>query len=155
MSLKHIRPLAAIITVALCLPQAFGARPKLPPASKVEILAPAPGAELNGTSTVRIRITPSKGHKPPTTAFFGIGGGTPLGADAAGWPDRRMDRQDDTEMVPNGTQDLMVVTDDKRAKATIKVTTKNPLKVFFADLHSATPATRTARSPRCRSPICP
>lgn len=134
MSLKNL----LLVTAIIFLPCLAEAQQQRPPASKVEILAPAPGAELSGTIAVRIKITPTKGQKLPTVAYFGVGGGPP-------WvPMQRNDQtgewaaEIDTAMIPNGTHDLMVVTDDKRAKATMQVTTKNPLKVFFADLHSHT-----------------
>ena len=138
MSLRHSLPLAAIITLGVCLPQASGAQPKRPPASKVEILAPAAGAELQGNIQVRIKINPPEGQKPPTTVYFGIGGGPP-------WVQMKQVEQTgewvaetDSTMIPNGPHQLTIVTDDKRAKAAIQVTLNNPLKVFFADLHSHT-----------------
>jgi len=137
MSLKQSLPLAAMFAVLICLPRAFGAQPPRPPAPKVEILAPAPGAELQRSVQVRVRITPPEGQKLPTTVFVGI--------DGPPWVQMTGNEQTgqwaaelDSTLIPNGPRELTVVTDEKRARAAIRVNVKNPLKVFFADLHSHT-----------------
>jgi len=108
-----------------------------PPASKVEILTPSAGQELNGTVDVRIKITPPEGGQMPTLARVGLGG--PPWA-----PIERVEGSNewtgriDTTMAPNGLEKLTVVTSEKRARAAIEVKLESPLKVFFADLHSHT-----------------
>jgi len=44
----------------------------------------------------------------------------------------------DTTLVPNGPQSLEVITDDKRSRLSVVFTVDNPLRHFFADLHSHT-----------------
>ena len=44
----------------------------------------------------------------------------------------------DSRLVPNGPQTLIVVTDERRARAEMPVTVKNPLQIYFGDLHSHT-----------------
>ena len=138
MNQNHSLPLVVAIALGICLLPACGAQPKRPPASAVEILSPESGAELHGTVTVRIKITPPEDRKPPTTAYCGIGGGPP-------WVLMKRDDQTgewaaetDSTMIPNGTHELRIATDEKRARAAIQVNIKNPFKVFVADLHSHT-----------------
>ena len=137
MSIKQALLIATIVALISCLPQLVEAQQKRPPSSKVEILQPAAGAILQGKVTVDVKITPPKGQKPPTTVYLGIGGPP--------WVEMEQSKQTghwtaevDSAMVPNGSHDLIVVTNDKRARAAIGVRTKNPLQVFFADLHSHT-----------------
>ncbi len=136
MSLKQLLPFA-IAAAFICIPPTAKAQSKRPPAWKVEILAPAPGAELRGETRVRVKITPPEGKKQPTIARFGIGGPP--------WVQMEQNEQTgewtgkmDTAMVPNGTHQLLIVTDNWWARAAVKVKVQNPLKVYFADLHGHT-----------------
>jgi len=108
-----------------------------PPAPKVEILQPAADQQLSGTVEVRIKVTTPEGAVAPTTASVGLGGPpwTPMkgAAESGEWT-----AMVDTTMVPNGQQALTVLTDDRRAQAKLNVSVENPLKVFFAGLHSHT-----------------
>jgi hypothetical protein len=147
MNLKYSLSLAVTIALGHCLLQASAAQPARPPVSKVEILVPAPEAELHGTVAVRVRITPPEGQKPPAAVYCGIGGGPP-------WVRMERDSQagewtaeTDSAMVPNGAQELRVVTDERRVRAAVKVNTKNPFKVFVADLHGHTSNSDGALTP--------
>ena len=46
--------------------------------------------------------------------------------------------QIDSRLVPNGPQQLIVITEERRARAEIPVTVKNNLQIYFGDLHSHT-----------------
>jgi len=39
-------------------------------------------------------------------------------------------------MVPNGSQTLIVITDERRARAEMPISVKNSLPIFIGDLHS-------------------
>jgi hypothetical protein len=134
---KIVLPLAATIAVALCISELAGAQPKPPPASKVEILQPAPGTELQGNIEVRVRITPPAGQQPPAAVYSGLGGPPWVAMQPAEQTGEWTAALDST-LVPNGTHELTVLSDERRARASVQVTVKNPLRVFFADLHSHT-----------------
>ncbi len=127
-----------ILIVALII---SGTRPvgaaERPPSSKVEILQPSAGQSLTGTADLRVKITPPEGGRMPTTVYAGLAG-PPWSALARVEGTGEWTGQLDTAMVPNWEQTLLVMTSEKRARASVKVKLENPLKLFFADLHSHT-----------------
>lgn len=131
----------AIVVVAVAavlvgnLAVATAAQRKRPPAPKVQVLEPSVDAELVGTVSVRIRITAPDGIRLPSSAFVGLGGQPWIEMDKL---ENEWAAKFDSTMVPNGPQVLIVITDNKRARAEVKVSVKNPLKHYFADLHSHT-----------------
>jgi len=111
----------------------------------VEFLEPAPGAEVTGTIAVEVKITAHHGAKLPSTAFVGVDGAPWLEMKGTGkgvWKSRV-----DTTMSPNGKRHVVVITDDRRVRGDVLVTAKNPLMVFFADLHSHTSYSDGALTP--------
>ena len=116
---------------------------------KVEILQPVGGEVLAGDVDVHVKchvhITPPADSSLPSSVYAGLGGP----------PWVRLERVEesnewkgdlDTTMVPNGSHALIVMTDDtsfwdgvtrqRGTGASQQVTVENPIKVFFADLHS-------------------
>ncbi len=105
------------------------------PKIKVRILAPQASNTLSGTVEVRATFTPGPGAKMPTQALVGF--------DGPPWVKMSHDGSEgawkgsiDTTMVPNGSQRLTVVSDERYGRGGIDVTVTNALKCFFADLHA-------------------
>lgn len=101
--------------------------------TKITIMEPEAGKELAGKITVKAKADGGV----PKNAFVGL--------DGANWQPMKLDEETgiwtgeiDSTLVPNGDQKLMVLTDNKKVKAISNFTIDNPLKVFFADLHSHT-----------------
>ncbi|MHC4536038.1 MAG: CehA/McbA family metallohydrolase [Planctomycetota bacterium] len=103
------------------------------PEPKAEILQPKAGRVLAGKVDVQLKL-PAKLSGP---VYVGLGGPPWAELEQVGdsneWHGKLNSR-----MVPNGNQKLIVKTANKRADAAIGVKVKNPLKVYFADLHSHT-----------------
>jgi len=101
--------------------------------AKITIVQPQAGKQVSGTIAVKAKIDGSA----PSTVHVGLGGAKwqPMAknGDTGEWT-----AEVDTTMIPNGGQRLMVVTNNKRVQAVTNVTVENPLKIFFADLHSHT-----------------
>jgi hypothetical protein len=120
----------AIIVLALGL-EAVGAERK--PEPKAEIVQPRAGQLLTGRVDVQLRL-PARLSGP---VYAGLGG-PPWAkleqvSDSNEWVGQLNSR-----MVPNGGQKLIVKTANKRADNAVSVRVKNPLRVYFADLHSHT-----------------
>lgn len=102
-------------------------------ASKAEVLQPKAGQALSGKVDVQLKL-PAKLSGP---VYAGLGGPPWVKleqvADTNEWRGRLNSR-----MVPNGNHNLIVKTTNKRADTAVSVKVKNPLKVYFADLHSHT-----------------
>ena len=99
---------------------------------KINIVEPEAGQQITGTVKVRVAVD---GTPTPKTIYAGLG--------KLNW--REMDRDEstgewtgtlDSTLVPNGQQVMHVVTDNRKVRAAQKARVANPLKVFFADLHS-------------------
>ncbi len=102
-------------------------------APKAEVLQPKAGQALSGKVDVQLKL-PAKLSGP---VYAGLGGPPWVKleqvADTNEWRGRLNSR-----MVPNGNHNLIVKTRSKRADTAVSVKVKNPLKVYFADLHSHT-----------------
>ncbi len=129
--------LCILATVLVVLATSPAWTQQRPPAPKVEFLAPSPSETLTGTVNIRVKITAPEGVRMPSSLRAGFGG-PPWVAMEQVQGSNEWTGQLDTTMAPNGTQTLVVVTSEKRARAEIGVQLQNPLKVFFADLHSHT-----------------
>lgn len=121
-----------LIALTLILPfEIIRAERKLEP--KAEILQPKAGQVLSGEINIQLKL-PAKLTGP---AYAGLGGPPwiKLGQveDSNEWKGRLNSR-----MVPNGGQKLIVKTASRRSDATLDVKVNNPLKIYFADLHSHT-----------------
>ena len=115
---------------------AMAAQPaKQPPAARIVILQPQAEQQVSGTLDVRIKIEVPDGAAEPKVVYAGLGGApwTELKKTDAEWA-----AQIDSTLVPNGTQKLIVITENRRVSTSVAVTTENPFKTFFADLHSHT-----------------
>jgi len=130
-------PITLAAAIVLSPTVLIAAKPEQPPASEVQILQPSAGAELAGAAEVRVKITPPERGKGPLTVFCGIGGAPWTKMESAGQAGE-WSAEIDTTIVPNGSHEILIMTDEKRARGTGQVTLSNPLKVFFADLHSHT-----------------
>jgi hypothetical protein len=102
-------------------------------ASKAEVVQPKAGQVLAGKVDVKLKL-PAQLSGP---VYAGLGGPPWVNleqvADTNEWRGRLNSR-----MVPNGNHNLIVKTTNKRADTAISVKVENPLKVYFADLHSHT-----------------
>lgn len=123
------------LLLGLSLPGRTLAQKPQPPQPKIELLQPSGEDVLAGSVEVRIRV--SGGGQMPERFYVGLGGPpwVPM--------ERVKDSSDwaatiDTTLVPNGPQQLTVVSDNNKAGVSKGVTLGNPLRVFFGDLHSHT-----------------
>jgi hypothetical protein len=103
------------------------------PEPKAEILKPESGQMLSGRINVRLKL-PAKLSGP---VYASLGGPPWIKLeqveDSNQWQGRLNSR-----MVPNGDQKLIVNTANKRSDVALKLKVDNPLKIYFADLHSHT-----------------
>jgi hypothetical protein len=101
--------------------------------NKVQLLSPKADQLLDGL--VDVRLTLPAGISDPV--YVSLGG--PPWTKAQKAPDSDEYRaQLNSRMVPNGDQNLIVKTPNKRADITIPVKVKNSLRIYFADLHAHT-----------------
>ncbi|MCF7730605.1 MAG: CehA/McbA family metallohydrolase [Akkermansiaceae bacterium] len=130
--MNHHTPPAITLALLLCVPAA--AQKKEAPA--MELVSPVPSSVQQGVIEVRIR-TGVEGKAAPASIYASLGGsaGVPLTrtGDTGEWG-----CQIDTTRIPNGGQQLRVITENKRFMVTVPLTVKNPLRHYFADLHSHT-----------------
>jgi hypothetical protein len=123
--------LSVVLSVVLVLSNANGAETK--PNPKVQVVKPKAGQVLNGQIDVRLKLP--VGLREPV--YVGLGGPPWVKVEKVADSDEHR-AQLDTCMVPNGDQNLIVKTTNKRADTAVGVKVKNPLKIYFADLHSHT-----------------
>ncbi len=109
-----------------------------PPKPVVEILEPTANATIDETTLVNVKITPAVGGKVPSEVYVGLGGPPWIKLLARKTKENHFGRKIDTRMVPNGPQNLIVITGDRRTKGSVAVNVQNDLQVYFADLHSHT-----------------
>jgi len=128
-TLKRIIPFIAFVLLVLL--SAAGAERK--PEPKVEILQPKANQVLSGRIDVQLRL-PTKLSGPVYAGF----GGPPWAELEQVGDSNEWHGQLNSRMVPNGAQKLIVETTNRKADNTINVTVKNPLKIYFSDLHSHT-----------------
>jgi hypothetical protein len=102
----------------------------------VEILDPAANSTIGENPLVSVKITPPQGGKLPSDVYVGLDGPPWTKLKLRRAKENHFASRIDTRQVPNGAQNLIVVTSDRRAKASIPVTVKNEVSVFFGDLHS-------------------
>ncbi|MGB9688579.1 CehA/McbA family metallohydrolase [Thermogutta sp.] len=110
-------------------------QPAPPPVAVLKVQSPQQGAEVSGNLPIRVEVQQPPGASLPRRMFAGFGGP----------PWVELQKQDgvwvgeiDTTLVPNGSQNLRILTENRRVTATVGVTVNNPLRVWFADLHSHT-----------------
>ncbi|MHC4242186.1 MAG: CehA/McbA family metallohydrolase [Planctomycetota bacterium] len=103
------------------------------PQPKAEILQPMAGRVLAGKVNVQLKL-PAKLSGP---VYAGLGGPPWAELEQVGDSNEWYGKLN-SRMVPNGNQKLIVKTANKRSDVAIGVKVKNPLKVYFADLHSHT-----------------
>ena len=103
------------------------------PEPKAEIIRPKAGQELTGRINVQLKL-PAKLSGP---VYAGLGGPPWIKLeqveDSNEWKGQLNSR-----MVPNGDQKVIVKTINKRSDVALNVKVDNPLKIYFADLHSHT-----------------
>jgi len=102
-------------------------------APKAKVVQPKAGHVLAGKVDVRLKL-PAPLSGP---VYAGVGG--PPWVKLEQVPDtNEWKGLFNSRMVPNGSHNLIVKTTNKRADTAISVKVKNPLKVYFSDLHSHT-----------------
>jgi len=103
------------------------------PEPKAEIVRPKADQELTGRINVQVKL-PDKLTGP---VYAGLGGPPWIKLeqiqDSNEWKGQLNSR-----MVPNGNQKVIVKTINKRSDVALDVKVGNPLKIYFADLHSHT-----------------
>ncbi len=103
------------------------------PEPKAVILKPKAGQVLTDRINVQLKL-PAKLSGP---VYTGLGGPPWIKLeqveDSNEWKG-----QLNSKMVPNGNQKLIVKTANKRSDVALDVKVENPLKIYFADLHSHT-----------------
>ena len=106
-----------------------------PPQAKLLLVSPKAQSSVSGPLTIQVQVEVPAGATEPKQMFAGLGGP----------PWVRLERQNDlwqgkldSTLVPNGPQQLRIVTDISRVRAAAPVQVENPLRVWFADLHSHT-----------------
>lgn len=103
------------------------------PEPKAEILQPKSEQVLSGDVNIQLKLP--AGLTGPV--YAGLGGPPWVKLeqvqDSNEWKGRLNSR-----MVPNGNEKLIVKTANKRSDVTLDAKVENPLRIFFADLHSHT-----------------
>ena len=103
------------------------------PEPKAEILKPQAGQVLTGRINVQLKL-PAKLSGP---VYAGLGGPPWIKLDQVE-DSNEWQGELNSRMVPNGDQKLIVKTTNKRSDVALNVKVDNPLKIYFADLHSHT-----------------
>jgi hypothetical protein len=111
--------------------QAVGADRK--PQPKAKVVRPEAGQSLTGAVDIHLQLP--TGLSGPV--YAGLGGPPWVEMEHVGDSNDYRGRIN-SRMVPNGGQKLIVKTTNKRADVAIDVDVDNPLKIYFADLHSHT-----------------
>ena len=122
-------PLSIVMVLAQ---QATAAQP---PVAKIIVVHPQPDQQLTGCVEVRLKTELQEGASEPAAVYVGLGG--------APWTELKQSSDEwmakiDSTLGPSGNTKLIVLTDNQKLNTSIAVTVTNPLKVFFADLHSHT-----------------
>ena len=111
-----------------------------PPQPKIEVLSPSAGQNLQGVFDVRVKVIPAIAGRKPSSVCVALGEPPFVQLKQVNQTDQWTSRLD-SSLVPNGQMNLIVmcwVPSEKRGTITIPVKTQNPLKCYFADLHSHT-----------------
>jgi hypothetical protein len=119
-----------VLTFVLMFETAFAQQKTIP---KAEILQPQAGRVVAGRINIRLKL-PSQLSGP---VYTGLGGPPWVKLERVGNSSQWQGILN-SKMVPNGNQKVIVKTTNKRADTAIDVKVKNPLKIYFADLHSHT-----------------
>ncbi|HPP52040.1 MAG TPA: hypothetical protein PK777_03740, partial [Thermoguttaceae bacterium] len=116
-------------------PSAPAKKPPPPPQAKLLLVSPKPQSSVSGQVTIQVQMEVPTGAAEPKQMFAGLGGP----------PWIQLERQNelwqgklDSTLVPNGPQQLRIVTDISRVRAAAPVQVENPLRVWFADMHGHT-----------------
>lgn len=131
--------LSAVLTIVVswC---ATGWTAEPPPQPKIEILNPSAGQDLQGVVDVRVKVIPAVAGRQPSSVHAALGG-PPFVELKRVEQTEEWAGQMDSSLVPNGQTNFIVMCwapREKRGMAAIPVKTQNPLKCYFADLHSHT-----------------
>ena len=131
-----MKMVTTIVLLAALVCPLLGAEtdPQLP---QIEILSPDLTAELSGVVELCLTIT-KDGQDVNSKAVYASLGGPPWVRLSKDKESNQWKGQLESAMVPNVTQSLLIVTGSKHVRADVKVKVSNPLKVYFADLHSHT-----------------
>jgi len=135
MNASYARTIMPLLIIAMSLAPTLSAEQQGAQHPHIEIAHPQPDAQVSGHVELRLSVTKDGKEHVPAVVYAGLGGPpwVKLSRTGSEWIGTL-----DSRMVPNQTCDLMIVTDNKRVKAAQSVKVANPLRVFFADLHSHT-----------------
>lgn len=106
-----------------------------PPVAALKVLSPGQGTAVSGELTVEVQVDRPPGAAEPKRMLAGLGGPPWIELENQGnvWKGTL-----DTTLVPNGPQTLRIITDNRKVTANVALTVSNPLRIWFADLHSHT-----------------
>lgn len=106
-----------------------------PPVAKLTIVQPKAGSVVSGETVIIVEADVPEGAAAPIRMLASLGGvpWAELTNDGKTWQAKV-----DSTLVPNGSQILRVVTNNRKVQASCTVNVDNPLRVWFADLHSHT-----------------
>ncbi len=103
------------------------------PEPKAEIVQPKAGQVLSGRVNVQLKL-PAERTGP---VYAGLGGPPWIKLEQVD-DSNEWNGQLNSRMVPNGDQKVIIKTINKRSDVTLNVKVENPLRIYFADLHSHT-----------------
>ncbi len=131
-------PRLLLLGILLILPQSIAfaqEQPKQPPLAKIVVVEPKLDQQVSRTVRVRVKTEVPQGAAVPKVAYVRLGGTSwkQLEKGNGEWA-----AEIDSTLVPNGGQVLTVITENKKVISSFNVNVDNPLKIYFADLHSHT-----------------
>jgi len=124
----------AVVAVFVRLETAL-AEEAQPPLAKLTIVQPKAGSVVSGETAIVVEAEVPTGAAMPARMLASLGGvpWVELKNDGNIWQAKL-----DSALVPNGSQLLKVVTNNRKVQASCPVNVDNPLRCWFADLHSHT-----------------
>ncbi|MGQ9770487.1 MAG: CehA/McbA family metallohydrolase [Thermogutta sp.] len=106
-----------------------------PPVATLKIVQPEAGSVISGDVSIIVDVAVPQGAATPTRMLAALGGvpWTELTKDGNNWRGKL-----DSTLVPNGSQLLKIITNNRKVQASCTVNVDNPMRCWFADLHSHT-----------------
>ena len=115
--------------------QAASAQQPSQPIAKIVVAEPKPDQLVRGSVSVHVKTEVPQGAVAPQAFYVSLGGAKWLQMQQS---NREWVAEIDSTLCPNGSQTLTIISDNRKVKTSINVAVKNPLKTYFADLHSHT-----------------
>jgi len=106
-----------------------------PPVATLTIVQPKAGGVVSGNTALTVEVAVPSGATAPTRLLASLGGApwVELAKDGDRWQATL-----DSTLVPNGSQLLRILSNTRKVQASCTVNVDNPLRCWFADLHSHT-----------------